>query len=39
MRKIVLLLLMLLVSSILAVPAFAQTGGSSGAPTNWVAMT
>jgi F-type H+-transporting ATPase subunit c len=39
MRKIMLLLLMLLVSSILAVPAFAQAGGSTGAPTNWVAIT
>jgi F-type H+-transporting ATPase subunit c len=39
MRKIVMLLLMLLVSSILAVPAFAQAGGSTGSTTNWVALT
>lgn len=39
MRKILMLLLMLLVSSILAVPAFAQTGGTAGAATNWVAIT
>jgi F-type H+-transporting ATPase subunit c len=38
MRKIVMLLLMLLISSILAVPAFAQGGGAT-APTNWVALT
>jgi len=38
MRKTVMLLLMLLISSILAVPAFAQGGGST-APTNWVALT
>ncbi len=29
---------MLLISSILAVPAFAQGGGAT-APTNWVALT
>lgn len=38
MRKIMMLLLMLLISSILAVPAFAQGGGAT-APTNWVALT
>ena len=39
MRKVVLLLLVLLVSSILAIPAFAQGGGGTSAPTNWVAIT
>jgi hypothetical protein len=38
MRKLGLLLLMLLIGSILATPAFAQTGGSTGTPTNWVTI-
>jgi F-type H+-transporting ATPase subunit c len=38
MRKLGLLLLMLLMGSILATPAFAQTGGSAGTPTNWVTI-
>lgn len=39
MRKTALLLMMLLVCSILAVPAFAQAGGGSAGGTNWVAIT
>ena len=39
MRKVAMLLLMLLVSSILAVPAFAQGGGEAASTTNWVALT
>jgi F-type H+-transporting ATPase subunit c len=39
MRKIVMLSLMLLISSILAVPAFAQGGAGATSPTNWVALT
>lgn len=38
MRKLGLLLSMLLIGSVLATPAFAQTGGSTGAPTNWVTI-
>ena len=39
MRKIVMLLFVLMVSSILAVPAFAQTGAGATSTTNWVALT
>lgn len=39
MRKIVMLSLMLLISSILAVPAFAQGGTGASSTTNWVALT
>jgi F-type H+-transporting ATPase subunit c len=39
MRKVGLLLLMLLVCSIFAVPAFAQGGAGAGAPTNWIAIS
>jgi F-type H+-transporting ATPase subunit c len=38
MRKLGLLSLMLLVGLILATPAFAQTGGAIGTPTNWVTI-
>ena len=38
MRKIGVLFLMLMISSILAVPAFAQGGGTASS-TNWVAIT
>jgi len=39
MRRFVLLLFVMLIASVMAVPAFAQ--GSTGAPgtTNWVALT
>ncbi len=39
MRKIGLLFLMLMISSILAVPAFAQGGPGAVSTTNWVALT
>jgi F-type H+-transporting ATPase subunit c len=39
MRKIAMLLLLLLASSILAVPAFAQGPGGATSTTNWVALT
>jgi F-type H+-transporting ATPase subunit c len=39
MRKFVMLLFVMMMASILAVPAFAQTGSSSGSATNWVAIT
>jgi F-type H+-transporting ATPase subunit c len=39
MRKIGLLFLMLMISSILAVPVFAQGGGAATSTTNWVALT
>src|ERR1700741_1698643 len=39
MRKLGFLLLMLMVCSIFAVPAFAQTSGGGAASTNWVAIT
>ena len=39
MRKIGLLFLMFMISSILAVPAFAQGGGAAASTTNWVALT
>jgi len=29
---------MLLIGSVLATPAFAQTGGGTGTPTNWVTI-
>src|SRR6201981_920867 len=39
MRKIMMLVLFLLFCSILAVPAFAQTGAAAAGSTNWVAIT
>ena len=39
MRKMLMLLFVLMMFSILAVPAFAQAGGSTGPATNWVAIT
>ena len=39
MRKIGLLFLMFMISSILAVPAFAQGGAAATSTTNWVALT
>ena len=39
MRKIGLLLFVMMMFSILAVPAFAQTGAGGSSPTNWVALT
>ena len=39
MRKVLMLLFVMMMFSILAVPAFAQTGAGGPAPTNWVAIT
>ncbi len=39
MRKIVMLLFVMIMFSVLAVPAFAQNGGSAAPATNWVALT
>ncbi len=39
MRKIVMLLLMVLMCSIFAVPAFAQGGAAPASSTNWIAIT
>jgi len=39
MRKIVMLLFIMIMFSVLAVPAFAQSGGSATPATNWVALT
>jgi F-type H+-transporting ATPase subunit c len=39
MRKIVMLLFVMIMFSILAVPAFAQTGAAAAGSTNWVAIT
>lgn len=39
MRKLGFLLLMLMVCSVFAVPAFAQAGGGGTTGTNWVAIT
>jgi F-type H+-transporting ATPase subunit c len=39
MRKVVMLLFVMMMASILAVPAFAQGGGSTSSTTNWVALT
>ena len=38
MRKIVMLLFVMMLASVLAVPAFAQ-GGTTASGTNWVALT
>jgi len=39
MRKIVTLLFVMIIFSVLAVPAFAQTGAGAAGSTNWVALT
>ena len=39
MRKIVMLLFVMMMFSIMAVPAFAQGGASAAGSTNWVAIT
>ena len=39
MRKIVMLLFVMMMFSILAVPAFAQGGAGAAGSTNWVAIT
>jgi F-type H+-transporting ATPase subunit c len=39
MRKLAMLLFVMMMASILAVPAFAQTGAGSSSTTNWVALT
>ena len=39
MRKFVMLLFVMMMASVLAVPAFAQGGGVAPAGTNWVALT
>jgi F-type H+-transporting ATPase subunit c len=39
MRKIVMVLFVLMMASIFAVPAFAQTGAGATGATNWVAIT
>ena len=38
MRKIVMLMFVLMIASVMAVPAFAQ-GGTAASTTNWVALT
>jgi F-type H+-transporting ATPase subunit c len=39
MRKFVMLLFVMMVASVLAVPAFAQGGAAAPGGTNWVALT
>ena len=39
MRKTLMLLFVMMMFSILVVPAFAQTSGGTGTATNWVAIT
>ncbi len=39
MRKIVMLMFVMIMFSILAIPAFAQTGAAAAGSTNWVAIT
>ena len=39
MRKFVMLLFVMMMASVLAVPAFAQGGGTVAEGTNWVALT
>src|ERR1039457_4263010 len=39
MRKIVMLLFVMMMFSVLAVPAFAQTGASAAGSPNWIAIT
>lgn len=38
MRKVVMLLLVLVALSAFSMPAFAQTSGDAGHPTNWIAI-
>ncbi len=39
MRKMLMVLFVMMMFSILAVPAFAQAGGAAAGGTNWVAIT
>jgi len=39
MRKFVMLMFVMMMASILAVPAFAQGGAAAATGTNWVALT
>jgi F-type H+-transporting ATPase subunit c len=39
MRKFLMLMFMLMIASVMAVPAFAQGAAGAPAPTNWVALT
>ena len=39
MRKVVMLLFVMMIFSVLAVPAFAQTAAGAAGSTNWVAIT
>ena len=39
MRKFVMLMLVMLIASVMAVPAFAQGSAGAAAGTNWVALT
>ena len=39
MRKFAMLIFVMMMASVLAVPAFAQTGGGATGSTNWVAIT
>jgi hypothetical protein len=39
MRKIVMLMFVMMMFSVMAVPAFAQTGAGAAGGTNWVAIT
>jgi F-type H+-transporting ATPase subunit c len=38
-RKILMVLFVMVMFSVLAVPAFAQTGAGGGSTTNWIAIT
>jgi len=39
MRKFVMLMFMMMIASVMAVPAFAQASGGAPPATNWVALT
>jgi F-type H+-transporting ATPase subunit c len=39
MRKFVMLMFVMMMASVLAVPAFAEAGGGTTGSTNWVAIT
>jgi F-type H+-transporting ATPase subunit c len=39
MRKFLMLMFVMMIASVLAVPAFAQTGGGGTGSTNWIAIT
>lgn len=39
MRKFVMLLFVMMIASVMAVPAFAQGAGGTAPATNWVALT